>query len=630
MANGNQTYQRAAKSVQDPKGNQKSPDVTPVTGDYSLTTAGQGSQIGMCQKVQFTPNLLTAAEITQLHRSMGNRAVQRMLNGESDRADGRPGRRQMKTDHSVSSTLGSGNRTGLPDQLKAGLECLSGFDMAPVRVHYNSDWPFQVGALAYTQGTDIHVAPGQEKHLPHESWHVVQQMQGRVKPTFRMNGIGVNDQPELEQEAESKSRQINEFCNMQRPLQRVTLPNPQQPLQRKVGFEFETSTILTQKYDSDGIYAPLEKGEVIKSFNNNDFEVTGDEFVDEFGKENSDLEIRIKEIDENDPAELTKLVKTTVPAVEGVIDSIAAESCHTDWQPAREIEGFEECADYLFHSKKPNNEDVIGILQMTGGIQVASLADFMSGRAQDFYKSQMKASNDKLLDHLLEDYKLKLRKFWEIAKGLIKKRLEFTNEEQLDTAASVVALLSEIPILARCYSYNKDEKDRVPYPKACPSLMARTDFSKIILLLPQEVVTALSPHLNTLVVDTVNEALKQLGVPDIANVGAEDPVLPANTFVPEVPNLTALTIGNWVGRMIPIHGSQGTDLLTKRNFPGGPQEREWILSMGGYENKLDPGDKPIFEFRNIECIQASELTKTIHILTSYMYWLGKMKENAVK
>lgn len=35
----------------------------------------------------------------------------------------------------------------------------------------------------YSQGTDIHIGPGQEKHLPHEAWHVVQQKQGRVKPT---------------------------------------------------------------------------------------------------------------------------------------------------------------------------------------------------------------------------------------------------------------------------------------------------------------------------------------------------------------------------------------------------------------------------------------------------------------
>ena len=52
--------------------------------------------------------------------------------------------------------------------------------MDAVRVHYNSTKPAQLNAHAYTQGTDIHVASGQERHLPHEGWHVVQQMQGRV------------------------------------------------------------------------------------------------------------------------------------------------------------------------------------------------------------------------------------------------------------------------------------------------------------------------------------------------------------------------------------------------------------------------------------------------------------------
>ena len=96
----------------------------------------------------------------------------------------------------------SPNRTGMPDQLKAGLENLSGYDLSSVRVHYNSSKPKQFGALAYTQDTDIHIGPGQQKHLPHEGWHVVQQMQGRVKPTLQTKGIKINDNKRLEQEAE--------------------------------------------------------------------------------------------------------------------------------------------------------------------------------------------------------------------------------------------------------------------------------------------------------------------------------------------------------------------------------------------------------------------------------------------
>ena len=94
------------------------------------------------------------------------------------------------------------NNTGMPDNLKSGIESLSGFSMDDVRVHYNSSKPATVQALAYTQGTDIHVAPGQEKHLPHEAWHVAQQMAGRVSPTTNINGMPVNDNAALEQEAD--------------------------------------------------------------------------------------------------------------------------------------------------------------------------------------------------------------------------------------------------------------------------------------------------------------------------------------------------------------------------------------------------------------------------------------------
>lgn len=95
------------------------------------------------------------------------------------------------------------NNTGLPDNLKSGIESVSGISMDSVRVHYNSSQPAQLNALAYAQGTDIHVAPGQEQHLPHEAWHVVQQAQGRVTPTMQMkDGVPINDDKSLEHEAD--------------------------------------------------------------------------------------------------------------------------------------------------------------------------------------------------------------------------------------------------------------------------------------------------------------------------------------------------------------------------------------------------------------------------------------------
>jgi hypothetical protein len=90
----------------------------------------------------------------------------------------------------------------LPAGLKANLESMSGYGLDGVRVTYGSPEPERLGALAYARGTEIHLGPGQEKHLPHEAWHVVQQMQGRVATTSTSLHAPVNDDAALESEAD--------------------------------------------------------------------------------------------------------------------------------------------------------------------------------------------------------------------------------------------------------------------------------------------------------------------------------------------------------------------------------------------------------------------------------------------
>ena len=70
-----------------------------------------------------------------------------------------------------------------------------------VRVHYNSPEPARLHARAFTRGSDVHLGPGQERHLPHELQHVVQQRQGRVRPDGALNGVPVSLDPHLECEA---------------------------------------------------------------------------------------------------------------------------------------------------------------------------------------------------------------------------------------------------------------------------------------------------------------------------------------------------------------------------------------------------------------------------------------------
>jgi len=130
------------------------------------------------------------------------------------------------------------NKTGLSNPLKTGIEHLSGYAMDDVRVHFNSDKPVQLQAHAYAQGTDIHIAPGQENHLPHEAWHVVQQKQGRVKPTIQMRGkVNINDDIGLEKEADemgAKAMQLQSFGkSIQIPSAKSDTTHTNAPIQRK-------------------------------------------------------------------------------------------------------------------------------------------------------------------------------------------------------------------------------------------------------------------------------------------------------------------------------------------------------------------------------------------------------------
>lgn len=102
------------------------------------------------------------------------------------------------------------NQTGIPDDVKQRMESSFGTDFSSVRVHSDSSKAPEVGALAFTQGTDIHFAPGQFKPetssgrqlLGHELAHVVQQSEGRVQPTTEIAGMSVNDDVSLEHEAD--------------------------------------------------------------------------------------------------------------------------------------------------------------------------------------------------------------------------------------------------------------------------------------------------------------------------------------------------------------------------------------------------------------------------------------------
>lgn len=151
---------------------------------------------------------LFGATIQRNHKGVNGDSISKSSSIEDDFAEegmlqARSMVRPVHTSQPVTGPTTLNNGASMPGQLMAGIAALSGIDISDVNVHRNSDRPAQLNALAYAQGNDIHLGPGQEQHLPHEAWHVVQQRQGKVKETMKFAGIGVNDEATLENEADS-------------------------------------------------------------------------------------------------------------------------------------------------------------------------------------------------------------------------------------------------------------------------------------------------------------------------------------------------------------------------------------------------------------------------------------------
>lgn len=123
------------------------------------------------------------------------------------------------------------NQTGIPSYMKQDFEARSGLSYDDVRIHYSSPKPAELGALAYTQGSHVYIGPGQERHLPHELVHVAQQKRGAVRPTGRLGNVSVNDDPDLERQADEGI-----------VVQRAQAPSgpASQIVQRKIGMEYQT------------------------------------------------------------------------------------------------------------------------------------------------------------------------------------------------------------------------------------------------------------------------------------------------------------------------------------------------------------------------------------------------------
>ncbi|MDO7883977.1 eCIS core domain-containing protein [Hymenobacter cheonanensis] len=212
------------------------------------------------------------------------------------------------------------NRTGLPDKLKAGVESLSGHSLDDVKVHYNSAKPAQLQAHAYAQGPDIHLGPGQEKHLPHEAWHVVQQKQGRVRPTRQLKKTSINDSTSLESEATAMGAKASRIR-----IQNSNLHGLQRHVAKYIAVQrvmlaelplFEKFLLVSSKNVKIGFFNFVNKSSLPKELNN-DFQIR-------MAFENL---FKNKSIDEANDETLGKLINSFYKRATSV-SSVATQSKH--------------------------------------------------------------------------------------------------------------------------------------------------------------------------------------------------------------------------------------------------------------------------------------------------------------
>ena len=177
-------------------------------------------------------------------------------------------------------------------QVKANVSQLMGTDVTNAQVNFNSSKPAQFKAEGVAQGNQVDLAPGKSQHLGHELVHVAQQKQGRVQPTVQgNNGVGINNDPKLEKEADevgAKAQTISPTQLKQHNEEAVT--------------SSQTTTSSTAQLNSPKSQLLSELLETIKG-------KTGS--IKEIFETNRDVQEQIAQQDWEDKQDLTPFFTTT-------------------------------------------------------------------------------------------------------------------------------------------------------------------------------------------------------------------------------------------------------------------------------------------------------------------------------
>ncbi|MFS2108566.1 DUF4157 domain-containing protein [Sphingomonas sp. Sphisp140] len=460
------------------------------------------------------------------------------------------------------------NRTGLPDHLKNGIEALSGIALDDVRVHRNSARPAQLQALAHTQGNDIHLGPGQERHLPHEAWHVIQQKQGRVRPTTALGGTAINDDAGLEHEADrmgSRAMRGPGPAPVASPVQLRTAGPV--VVQRAIGYEVEIGMIRVKPGPNATV--ALKKG--LQLWKGKGWDASADETEAGF-----DLEFRTGPIDDIDPGgredarrRLTAISK----------EWTAIESSKVQPIPSRP-------KGMLIRSSMSSN---LAQFQASVGLSLDALRSVRTGAALEQFQPDAREELDEETLFATKDVlgtggsAQLVTHDVDSRKGEIREALGLGPDENIDNLCAVISLIIHIPMNAA--------SSPLDYAKAASApILARSDYVTVMRMLPPNQLHAIQTH-PTQWTDTVLRILHlSMGTEEI---GSHDtsPVFPRGAFKKRTAHTDFLSDNlsrhDWIQGL-----AHGEDRLTARDFEtrhGATHEKaaQELESLGSYGGLMD-------------------------------------------
>lgn len=145
-------------------------------------------------------------------------------------------------------------------------------------------------------------------------------------------------------------------------------------------------------------------------------------------------------------------------------------------------------------------------------------------------------------------------------------------------------------------------------------LIAKSNYAQILTLAERETGRRIRPR--PLVLALLEIVNGTLGRSARNRVREDDPVFPGDAQI----NLGKVSFTEWTEALLPkgpLAQRAPKDLMTRQHYPGTPDEKTAIRAFGPYD-RVDPGERAIFELRSMTMNTVTDLRPLVQLLTAMM------------